>query len=322
MHYANLIKPKRVEDHCVSIISGRHSMCIMKKLGRFLRKIHDLQSITPSVPHTLLEPHTKPDSMANITQTRGRSPSGMHWLNLSAIDQSEELAGGSIPKLHYLRLAERSGITVPQTLWCPANAAIKPQSDPLSATNISQWITFPCIIRSGSTNDNTMLTSNAARSLSLKVDRAKDFRSALHQVALSLPVDYTGLLGVVFVQPWIEAKTAGTTCFDGFYYKETSVQTANVGVTSGHGRGEVQCGHLERNSKHSDWLTKVHALLGVHVDIEWAQPESGPRILLQVRPALFPITRPETLSLANHKEIRSGRPAESEDGRSSCGGLV
>ena len=278
-------------------------MCVTEKSEMFVRKTYASQLVSA------VAAHATSNSVARVTQRSGRSPSNMHWFNLHEIDRSEELARGPIPKLHYLRLAEKSGIPVPQTLWCPANTAIEPQSDPLDATNISQRITFPCIIRSGSPTEDTTLTSNAGRFLSLKVERAEDFRSALHQVALSLPVDYTGLLGVVFVQPWIGAKTAGVTFFDGFYYEEASGHATNVGVTSGQERGEVRRGHLERNSNHSAWLTKVHAILGVPVDIEWAQPETGPRILLQVRPALFPITRQETLSLANHKEILGDPPS-------------
>jgi phosphohistidine swiveling domain-containing protein len=71
----------------------------------------------------------------------------------------------------------------------------------------------------------------------------------------------------------------------------------------------VRRGHLERAEPHSLWLKSVHAVFGGSLDLEWAERADGQRILLQARPALFPIRRNETLSLANHKEILGDPPS-------------
>ncbi len=69
-------------------------------------------------------------------------------------------------------------------------------------------------------------------------------------------------------------------------------------------------GHLQRGVAHHDWLRRVHRVFGGRLDLEWVRPEGSPTpLLLQARPALFPVRRNETLSLANHKEILGESPS-------------
>ena len=54
---------------------------------------------------------------------------------------------------------------------------------------------------------------------------------------------------------------------------------------------------------------RVYQLVGGPVDVEWTEARDGQRILLQARPALFPVKRNETLSLANNKETLGDLPS-------------
>jgi pyruvate,water dikinase len=118
----------------------------------------------------------------------------------------------------------------------------------------------------------------------------------------------------VFVQPLLTTAEAGVAFFDGFYYERTQTRGSNEGLTSGQARGEVQRGHLMREEPWSEWLASVHAVFGnrrqgdTALDIEYARDDAG-YVLLQVRPALFPVARNPILSLANHKETLGDRPS-------------
>jgi hypothetical protein len=131
-------------------------------------------------------------------------------------------------------------------------------------------------------------------------------------VVVALPRDDRGAsLGAVFIQPLVTAEEAGVAFFDGFYWERTTAPGGNEGLTSGLDRGEVARGHLARDDPWSQWLTAVHRPFQTEaprIDIEFARDARG-WILLQVRPALFPVVRNETLSLANHKEILGDPPS-------------
>lgn len=102
---------------------------------------------------------------------------------------------------------------------------------------------------------------------------------------------------------------AGVSFFDGFYYEESTFPCDNIAITSGRKRGEVCRGHLVRGEARSRWLLRLHRLMGGPFDAEWTETAAGERVLLQVRPALFPIKRCETLSLANNKETLGDPPS-------------
>ena len=102
--------------------------------------------------------------------------------------------------------------------------------------------------------------------------------------------------------------------FDGFYWERTTAPGSNEGLTAGWERGRVERGHFQRGGPEgpwSDWLTAVHRPFrraAPRIDLEFARDAAG-WILLQVRPALFPVRRNETLSLANHREILGDPPS-------------
>lgn len=207
----------------------------------------------------------------------------------------------SIPKLHNLKRAAAKGLRVPKTVW--SRAAGAPSEPP-------RGIPFPLIVRSGSPTEDTHQTSNAGQLLSLVVRRPADFADSVASVVDALPRD-GGPLGVVFVQPLVDAKEAGVAFFDGFYFERTAARGGNEALTSGKERGEVTRGHLGRGDAWSAWLERVHAVFAgdiARIDVEYAEDEAG-LVLLQARPALFPIARSETLSLANHKEILGDPPS-------------
>ena len=206
----------------------------------------------------------------------------------------------SVPKLDNLRRAAAAGLRVPETWWLPAFEAENVTAPPSSLAG------QPVIVRSGSPTEDTHATSNAGQLLSLAVSDPADFAASLRRVVEVLTAG-----GAVFVQPLVEAEEAGVAFFDGFYWERTTAPGGNEGLTSGLARGEVVRGHLARDDPWSQWLTAVHRPFwkeAPRIDIEFARDASG-WILLQVRPALFPVARNETLSLANHKEILGDPPS-------------
>ncbi len=211
----------------------------------------------------------------------------------------------SVPKLDNLRRATAAGLRVPETWWLPAGQAEAVTAPPSLAGQ-------PVIIRSGSPTEDTQATSNAGQLLSLAVPEPAAFASSLSRVVAVLPQDdQDEPLGAVFVQPLVKAEEAGVAFFDGFYWERTTAPGGNEGLTSGLARGEVVRGHLARDDPWSRWLTAVHRPFrkeSPRIDVEFARDAQG-WILLQVRPALFPVVRNETLSLANHKEILGDPPS-------------
>lgn len=210
----------------------------------------------------------------------------------------------SVPKLDNLRRAAAARLRVPETWWMPAaEAARSIGAPPLDG---------PVIVRSGSPTEDTQATSNAGQLLSLVVRDSGEFSESLARVAAALPRDDCGApRGAVFVQPLIEAEEAGVAFFDGFYWERTLAAGGNEMLTSGQTRGEVTRGHLARQDPWSDWLLSVHRPFRretPRIDVEFAR-DGGGWVLLQVRPALFPIVRNETLSLANHREILGDPPS-------------
>ncbi len=210
----------------------------------------------------------------------------------------------SVPKLDNLRRAAEAGLRVPETWWMPADEAER--------LNAGAPLSGPLIIRSGSPTEDTQTTSNAGQLLSLAVRELAAFDESLARVVAALPRDDRGApRGAVFVQPLIAAEEAGVAFFDGFYWERTTAAGGNEELTSGQTRGEVRRGHLARQDPWSDWLAAVHRpfLSDVpRIDVEFARDGAG-WVLLQVRPALFPIVRNETLSLANHREILGDPPS-------------
>ena len=218
----------------------------------------------------------------------------------------------SVPKLDNLRRAAEAGLRVPAACWASAVELAAAGSLPGPPVELGAG---PWIVRSGSPTEDTRLTSNAGQLLSLPVRDPSEFGAALQRVLDALPVDEKGRRrGVVFVQPLLAAEEAGVAFFDGFYYERTQARGGNEGLTSGQARGEVSRGHLARRDPWSDWLASIHAVFGAgsdgdaRLDVEFARDAAG-YVLLQVRPALFPLERNPTLSLANHKEILGDPPS-------------
>ena len=115
----------------------------------------------------------------------------------------------------------------------------------------------------------------------------------------------------MFAQPLIVAEEAGVAFFDGFYFERTTAPGGNEGLTSGVARGQVVRGHLARGDSWSEWIVSVYQVFqheAPRLDVEFARDGEG-YVLLQARPALFPVARNETLSLANHKEILGDPPS-------------
>ena len=222
----------------------------------------------------------------------------------------------SVPKLDNLRRARAAGLRVPETWWLPAAEAAL---DPARVAPPPPLADGSLIVRSGSPTEDTFATSNAGQLLSLPVRDPAAFGDSLARVVAALPCDTAGRpLGAVFVQPLIAAIEAGVVFFDGFYWERTLAPGSNEGLTAGLERGRVERGHLQRGGPDggpegawSDWLTAIYAPFRKQtprIDAEIARDERG-WILLQIRPALFPVARNETLSLANHREILGDPPS-------------
>lgn len=221
-----------------------------------------------------------------------------------------EFRDRSVPKLANLARAHAAGLRVPTTCWVAA--ALEPPAAGLPPPELGSG---PWIIRSGSPTEDTKTTSNAGQLLSLPVREQSEFGSALARVREALPRDAAGAVqGAIFVQPLIAAQEAGVAFFDGFYYERTLAHGSNEELTSGQTRGKVTRGHLARGEEWSEWLSALYRVFGVgrhgdaRLDLEFARDASG-FILLQVRPALFPVARNPILSLANHKEILGDLPS-------------
>lgn len=229
----------------------------------------------------------------------------MSWRDLRLVTDA------SVPKLNNLRRAAEAGIATSDTRWIPAAewADATPRVRAGLVSEALATLGFPCIVRSGSPTEDTAETSHAGQLLSLVVDRGASFAEAVNRVVATLPRDAAGPRGVVFVQRVVEAVEAGVTFFDGFYFEETSTAGGNTSLTSGRDRGTVVRGHLMRGDERHRWLKKLGRAFPGNIDVEWGRPATGGRILLQCRPALFPIRRNETLSLANHKEILGDPPS-------------
>jgi pyruvate,water dikinase len=219
------------------------------------------------------------------------------WLPLSCF------LDAAVPKLDVLRRAAAAGLRVPPTCW--QYAAVL---DPGRAVWPDGFGDGPLIVRSGSPTEDGRTTSHAGQFLSLMVPSPTEFTEAVRRVVEALPPG-----GAVFVQPVVRADEAGVAFFDGFYYERTLTRSfdgkkgaLNVELTGGQARGAVTRSHLERGEAWSEWLTSVYAVFGPprgdrRLDVEWARV--GPDyVLLQVRPALFPLRRNETLTQANLKE--------------------
>ncbi len=224
------------------------------------------------------------------------------WRPLSALPDRK------LPKLENLRRARRRGIaTVEPTFWAAAHD-LEGQGN-LDLPGLAKLVGFPCILRSCSPTEDTLQGSQAGRFVSVIVHRPEAMAGALARVISSLPAGSGQRMGAVAVQPFLAGSRAGVTFFDGFYFEETAVSGQNTGVTSGRRRGRVCRGHITRGEAQSDWLLRLHRLIGGPLDAEWTEDAGGRRILIQVRPALFPVRRCETLSLANNKETLGEVPS-------------
>ncbi|MBV9852590.1 MAG: hypothetical protein JO250_23250 [Armatimonadetes bacterium] len=206
----------------------------------------------------------------------------------------------AVPKLHNLRRARAAGLRVPPTWWVQAADADE-VGPPMN--------TWPLIVRSGSPAEDTEVSSQAGQLVSAVARGREEFGDALRRVMEALDGK-----GVVFAQTLVQAEEAGVAFFDGFYYERAASPGGNAALTSGQARGEVTRGHLRCAEAWSEWLDQVYRVFGrpegayARLDIEWARDTRG-YVLLQVRPALFPVVRNPTLSLANHKEILGDPPS-------------
>jgi len=227
----------------------------------------------------------------------------MLWKPLSQFDDR------SVPKLDNLRRAAEAKLQVPATWWARGD-----EIRSASSLGPPQGCAVPLIVRSGSPTEDTRTTSNAGQLLSLPVRDARDFAESAKRVVDALPRDgYDRPQGVVFVQPLVAAEEAGVGFYDGFYYERTQSRDSNEGLTSGQERGDVSRGHWMRDDRWSAFLASIYRIFGkphgdARLDLEFARDASG-YILLQVRPALFPVARNPILSLANHKEILGDPPS-------------
>jgi phosphohistidine swiveling domain-containing protein len=227
----------------------------------------------------------------------------MHWQPLARFRDA------AVPKLNNLRRAAAAGLRVPPTCWAAAASlsAAPPPPPELGGG--------PLILRSGSPTEDQRTTSNAGQLLSLPVRDRAAFADSLNCVVAALPRDADGKpRGAVFVQPLVEAEEAGVAFYDGFYYEQTRAVGGNEGLTSGQVRGEVRRGQRARGEHWSEWLDAVYTVFGggqggdPRIDVEYARDPRG-YVLLQVRPALFPLQRNLTLTLANHKETLGEAPS-------------
>lgn len=215
----------------------------------------------------------------------------------------------SVPKLDNLRRAAEAKLRVPATWWARGDELR------LVANLIPpHGCRVPLIVRSGSPTEDTRTTSNAGQLLSLPVRDGEAFAESAKRVVDALPRDSQGRpMGVVFVQPLVVAEEAGVAFYDGFYYERTQSRGSNEGLTSGQERGDVRRGHWMRDDPWSNFLASIYRVFGkphgdARLDMEFARDGSG-YVLLQVRPALFPVARNPILSLANHKEILGDPPS-------------
>jgi pyruvate,water dikinase len=205
----------------------------------------------------------------------------------------------AVPKLDNLRRAAAACLRVPATWW--QHAALLEHTPP------DLPIAPPLILRSASPTEDGHTTSNAGRFLSLIVEAASGYPDALRRVVEALPRSTEGKrLGAVFLQPLLRGAEAGVAFFDGFYYERTTTTGLNVDLTAGQARGEVKRGHLTPGEPWSLWLSSVYRVFGGKqgdpcLDIEFSRDDSG-YVLLQVRPALFPVRRNPLLTQANLKE--------------------
>jgi phosphohistidine swiveling domain-containing protein len=219
-----------------------------------------------------------------------------------------KLRDRTLPKLDHLRRAARAGLLVPEpTFWAYA-ADLEDRCDSDLLT-LGERVGFPCIVRSISPTEDTPQGSRAGQFLSLVVKHARDLPGSVARVVSSLPMSGGRRRGAVAVQPFLVNPRAGVTFFDGFYFEESELRGQNGDVTSGRRRGHIHPGQVERGEPRSDWLLRIHRLLGGPLDVEWTETARGERILLQARPALFPVRRCETLSLANHRETLGDLPS-------------
>jgi hypothetical protein len=213
-----------------------------------------------------------------------------------------------VPKLANLHRARKSKIRIPEpTFWCEASVVARVSRQELAF--LRPPIDPPLIVRSASALEDSTASSNAGRFCSVAVPEERDFAAALRRVVDSMLLSGGCHQGFVFVQPLIVAPIAGITFFDGFYFEETSAPGGNADLTAGERRGTVSRGHMAPGDARSQWLQRVARVFGDRLDLEWAQLESGERVLLQARPALFPIRRNPILSLANHKEVFGDPPS-------------
>jgi pyruvate,water dikinase len=225
----------------------------------------------------------------------------MTWLPL------KRFRDAGIPKLNNLRRAAAAGLRTPPTWWRRGADGLAPPPTDLGAG--------PIILRSASPTEDTHLTSNAGQLLSLIVEERDAYAESLRRVIDALPRSSDGSpRGAVFVQPLIRGPEAGVAFFDGFYYERARSAQSNQQLTAGSARGDVTRGYLERDEPWSQWLARVYAVFGEdaggdrRIDVEYAVDADG-FVLLQVRPALFPVQRNQLLTQANLKETFGDWPS-------------
>lgn len=211
-----------------------------------------------------------------------------------------------IGKLHRLGRAAHRGLEVPETVWAELDGV--PAEVPVPPVGV------PCIVRSASPDEDTDGSTAAGRFASVVAASRDELAAAVREVLESM-----GGSGVLFAQPLAErllgpGARGGVLFFDGHHFERTEDEGHNRAVTAGESRGEVLRGDLERGDPFSDWLRRLarvfHGELcsAPALDVEYAR--AGDRhVLLQARPARFPVRRNPVLSLANHREILGELPS-------------
>lgn len=230
---------------------------------------------------------------------------------------SGTLAGAGVaPKAARLDDAKVAGLPVPE------GAVVIDGADAASAARqLAAMFTTPVAVRSAFSAEDTAGRSMAGHfHTALGVPSTADaIRAAIDAVRSS---GDARMRRDVLVMPMVEAVHAGVA------FTEPGWQDDLVNVVSGQGEQLVsgaetgervelpRLGHWERSTADEPWAGRLQIMLrdarlvegDEPWDIEWAD-DGTTCWFLQIRPITAPITRDETFTLANHREILPDPPS-------------